>query len=93
MKHNKGRNLKLCRKGSRLKLKITASLHNFLFVKRLGNVICFLSRQATCMFTSDKQISQTSLVLKLQKNSVDAVHRLGTIIQSIFLPNQEPPFA
>ena len=47
MKHNKGHNLKLCRKGSRLKLKITASLHNFLFVKRLGNLICFLSRQAT----------------------------------------------
>ena len=45
------------------------------------------------MFTSDEQISQTSLVLKLQKNSGDAVRRLGTIIQSIFLPNQEPPFA
>ena len=36
------------------------------------------------MFTSDEQISPPSLVLKLQKNSVDAVHRLGTIIQSIF---------
>ena len=36
------------------------------------------------MFTSDEQISPPSLVLKLQKNSVDAVRRLGTIIQSIF---------
>ena len=45
------------------------------------------------MFTSDEQISQTSLVLKLQKNSGDAVRRLGTLIRSIFLPNQGPPFA
>ena len=36
------------------------------------------------MFTSEKQISQTSLGLKLQKNSGDAVCRLGTIIQSTF---------
>ena len=47
MKHNTGHNLKLRRKGSRLKLKISASLLNFLFVKSLGNVICFLSEQAT----------------------------------------------
>ena len=45
------------------------------------------------MFTSDEQISQTILVLKLQKNSGDVLRRLSTIIQSIFLPNQEPPFA
>ena len=44
------------------------------------------------MFTSDEQISQTSHVLKLQKNSGDAVRRLGTTIKH-FLPNQEPPFA
>ena len=28
-----------------------------------------------------------------EKNSGDAVRRLGTIIQNIFVPNQEPAFA
>ena len=36
------------------------------------------------MFTSDEQISQTSLVLKLQKNSGDAVRRLGKTIKHFF---------
>jgi len=45
-------------------------------------------------------MSQTSLdwvnsrrVRTHEKNSRDAVRRLGTIIQSIFVPNQEPAFA
>ena len=36
---------------------------------------------------------QSSPVRTHEKNSGDAVRRLGTIIQSIFVPNQEPAFA
>ena len=36
---------------------------------------------------------QSSLVRTHEKNSGDAVRRLGTVIQSIFVPSEEPGFA
>ena len=46
-----------------------------------------------CMSQTSRDRVNSGRVQTHQKNSGDAVRRLGTIIHSIFVPNQEPAFA
>ena len=46
-----------------------------------------------CMSQTSRDRVNSRRVRTHEKNSGDAVRRLGSIIQSIFVPNQEPAFA